>query len=147
LPKAAGLAVEHPGLVLADSRRSGLASQRLLVAAGQSGRFSGWVAHQRKSWLNVNSMEILAFLVLLALLGVIAVALVVLGLGGAAIVANHYHQPGEDVPRGVGVLEDPQKAPKDFGPGNVITWGIVIAINVGWITPTYTVDFLCPLTT
>ena len=82
-------------------------------------------------------MEILAFLVLLALVGVIAVALVVLGLGGAAIVANHYHQPGEDVPRGVGVLEDPQKAPKDFGLGNVITWGIVIAINVGWITALY----------
>jgi hypothetical protein len=55
-------------------------------------------------------MEILAFLVLLTLVGVIAVALVVLGLGGAAIVANHYHQQGEDVPRGVGVLEQPQKA-------------------------------------
>ena len=84
-------------------------------------------------------MEILAFLVLLALVGVIAVAVavVVLGRGGAVIVANHYHQPGEDVPRGVGVLEDPQKAPKDFGLGNVITWGIVIALNVGWITALY----------
>ena len=43
-------------------------------------------------------MEILAFLALLALAIIIAVALVVLGLGGAVIVANHYHQPGEDVP-------------------------------------------------
>ena len=28
-------------------------------------------------------------------------------------------------------------APKDFSLGNVIAWGIVIAINVGWITALY----------
>ena len=46
-------------------------------------------------------------------------------------------QPGEDVPRGVGVLEDPPQKALKYSLGNVITWGIVIAINVGWITALY----------